>query len=60
MDKVIGGHWDIYTGSEITKNWDRSSFGESDSEPGAKTCKILGRTGSALQVLLGGYKVWNF
>lgn len=45
MDMIIGGHWIIYTESEITKNWDRGSLGENDHKPGAKIFKVLRRVG---------------
>ena len=50
MGKIIGGHWSIYTESEITKNWDRSSLGENDSEPRAKIFKVLRTVRGALQL----------
>ena len=39
--KTTGGPWTIYTDSEITKNQDRSIFGENDNEPEAKIFKVL-------------------
>lgn len=45
MDEIIGGHWIIHSGTEITKNWDRDSLGENDNEPRANVFKLLRRVG---------------